>query len=631
MGYPRPYLSKRRLLSYAIVALVMGGVLGGVLWNIGGVYFPKPSLGRFSSYQELVAFLKREPEAPRSLFERLRSGFTIIWGFSIRGSFSTYASETASGEAPEFSANIQFSATNIQVAGVDEADIVKTDGRYLYLVSGSALYILRAYPPEEAEVLSRLELSGAIAGIFVNDDKLVVFQEDSGLYSPGGSYRIYAPFSILVYDLSDRSRPLLERNVTIDGYYFNSRMIGDYVYVVVNKPARLINDSVVSLPVFYSDGNKREVEATSIYYINLTDYCYSFTSIIAVNVQDSLEEPTVETFLLGCTSCLYVSRENLYLVSPSRQTSATSIYKLRIEGRNIDWVANGTVPGYVLNQFSMDEHDGYFRIATTTGHVARRQGEASSKNHVYVLDGELNIVGKLEDLAPGERIHSARFMGDRCYLVTFRKVDPLFVIDLEDPENPRVLGKLKIPGYSDYLHPYDETHLIGVGKETVPAEEGDFSWYQGVKISLFDVSNVSSPREVSKVVIGDRGTDTPVLRDHKAFLFSRSKHLLVLPILLAEIDPEKYSGEIPPYAQGDYVFQGAYIFNITLDEGLVLRGRITHLENNTDLLKSGYYFSSPYSVKRALYIGNILYTISDRMVKMNSLEDLKEIGAVELP
>ncbi|RLI33508.1 copper amine oxidase, partial [Candidatus Bathyarchaeota archaeon] len=201
----------------------------------------------------------------------------------------------------------------------------------------------------------------------------------------------------------------------------------------------------------------------------------------------------------------------------------------------------------------------------------------------------------------------------------------------EDPENPRVLGKLKIPGYSDYLHPYDETHLIGVGKETVPAEEGDFSWYRGVKISLFDVSNVSSPREVSKVVIGDRGTDTPVLRDHKAFLFSRSKHLLVLPILLAEIDPEKYSGEVPPYAQGDYVFQGAYIFNITLDEGLVLRGRITHLENNTDLLKSGYYFSSPYSVKRALYIGNILYTISDRMVKMNSLEDLKEIGAVELP
>ncbi|RLI33750.1 hypothetical protein DRO56_00945, partial [Candidatus Bathyarchaeota archaeon] len=161
MGYPRLYLSKRRLLSYVMIALVMGGVLGGVLWNIGGVYFPKPSLGRFSSYQELVAFLKRKPEVPKSLFERLRAGLTAIWSLgrslSKGGTLGTYALEKGSGEVPEFS------ATNIQVAGVDEADVVKTDGRYLYLVSGSALYILRAYPPEEAEVLSRLELSGAIA------------------------------------------------------------------------------------------------------------------------------------------------------------------------------------------------------------------------------------------------------------------------------------------------------------------------------------------------------------------------------------------------------------------------------------------------------------------------------------
>ncbi|NIP67558.1 hypothetical protein GWM83_02345, partial [Candidatus Bathyarchaeota archaeon] len=114
-------------------------------------------------------------------------------------------------------------------------------------------------------------------------------------------------------------------------------------------------------------------------------------------------------------------------------------------------------------------------------------------------------MGRLEDLAPGEKIYSARFMGDRGYLVTFRKVDPLFVLDLSQPTNPKVLGKLKIPGYSDYLHPYDENHIIGVGKETVAAEQGDFAWYQGVKISLFDVTDVEDPREIDKYEIGDRG------------------------------------------------------------------------------------------------------------------------------
>ena len=243
----------------------------------------------------------------------------------------------------------------------------------------------------------------------------------------------------------------------------------------------------------------------------------------------------------------------------------------------------------------------------------------------------MNIGGRLEDLAPGEKIYSARFMGDRCYLVTFKKVDPLFVIDLRDPYIPRVLGQLKIAGYSDYLHPYDENHIIGIGKETVEAEEGDFAWYQGVKISLFDVTDVEHPKEIAKYEIGDRGTDSPVLRDHKAFLFDKSKNLLVMPVLVAEIDPAKYPHGIPPNTYGDYVWQGTYVFNISLTQGLVFKGRITHLENDSDLLKSGYYFSSEYSVKRTLYIDNVLYTISDKMIKMNSLQNLEEINEIELP
>ena len=222
-------------------------------------------------------------------------------------------------------------------------------------------------------------------------------------------------------------------------------------------------------------------------------------------------------------------------------------------------------------------------------------------------------------------------MGKRCYMVTFKKVDPLFVIDLSDPKKPGVLGKLKIPGYSDYLHPYDENTLIGIGKETVEAEEGDFAWYQGVKISLFDVGDIGNPKELAKYVIGDRGTDSPVLQNHKAFLFSKSKNLLVIPALVAEVDPEKYAGEVPPDAYGDYVNQGAFVFDISTDRGIILRGTITHIEDPQEFLKSGYWFDSFYSVERSLYIEDVLYTISQGMIKINNFDDLSEVGRVELP
>jgi uncharacterized secreted protein with C-terminal beta-propeller domain len=170
-----------------------------------------------------------------------------------------------------------------------------------------------------------------------------------------------------------------------------------------------------------------------------------------------------------------------------------------------------------------------------------------------------------------------------------------------------------------------------VGKETVEAEEGEFAWYQGVKISLFDVSDVENPREIDKIEIGDRGTDSPALRDHKAFLFSRSKNLLVIPILEAEIDSGDYSGDVPPNAHGEYVYQGAYIFHVSKEQGIKLRGRVSHIEGNEDYLKSGFYFESEYMVERSLYIDDFLYTISNRLIKMNDLVDLSDAGRLELP
>jgi inhibitor of cysteine peptidase len=275
----------------------------------------------------------------------------------------------------------------------------------------------------------------------------------------------------------------------------------------------------------------------------------------------------------------------------------------------------------VLNQFSMDEYAGYFRVATTT------YGQTTD-NNVYVLDMSLNITGSVTGLAPTETIYSARFMGERGYMVTFKKIDPLFVIDLSDPYNPRELGYLKVTGYSDYLHPYDENHIIGIGKETTDA--GEFAWYQGVKISLFDVSDVRNPVEISKLEIGDRGSESPVLWDHKAFLFDRSRNLLVMPISVAEVDQSKYPGGVPANARGEQVWQGAYVFDISIDNGLQVKGRITHIEEPTDLEQGYYYYYSPFSVERSLYIDDILYTISDAKIQMNDLENLDYINEVQL-
>jgi len=633
------YLDKRKLATYTVLAFVLGSLLGGAMWNFGGVFIPElppsnlltyGSLLKFTSEVELVNFLETMP-----------TGYYLEDGGSVRKFISPSTSMLLQWDSASSTGQStpDYSGTNIQVEGVDEADMVKTDGEYIYLASDSRVFIVKAFPPGDAEVLATLELEREASDLFINGDKLVVISS-SQYYYYWGPIDIMPPEEyelnthIWVYDVSDRSSPTLDRTVSVDGYYTSSRMIGDYVYAITGQPA-VLNITEPVLPIIRSGNYTCEVESTDIWYANNTDYYYGYTNIVAIDVQDPESEITHETYLMGSSSTLYVSMENIYLTASGwvqdevSGWETTKIFKINVDEESITYIAEGMVPGRVLNQFSMDEHDGHFRIATTNGHVSR--GGSSTSNNVYVLNASLGVVGSLEGLAPGEDIYSARFMGRRCYLVTFKKIDPLFVIDLEDPENPTVLGKLKIPGYSDYLHPYDENTLIGVGKETEEAEEGDFAWYQGVKISLFDVSNVSDPRELAKFEIGDRGTDSPALRDHKAFLFSRAKNLLVIPVLEAKIDAGDYSSDVPPNAYGEYVYQGAYVFHISREQGIDLRGRVTHIDDPQAFLRSGYWFESKLTVERSLYIDDVLYTISGGMIKMNGLDDLSEVGKVELP
>jgi inhibitor of cysteine peptidase len=612
------------LLVVASVGVFAGVQPGSMLPNLG-----ENQISRFTSYSQLQHFIESNTQ---SQYTKWRDSGSIE--FNSRDVLAP----SAEGSGDEYS------GTNIQVAGVDEADIVKTDGDYIYVVSGNKTFIVKAYPPEQAQVLSEIEVTGSVAGIFINGDRLVLFGYETPYYPyyyedvirvDGFVGEISAPYMpyyasprtfVKVYDISDREDPRLQRDISADGQYLSSRMIGDYAYVVINEPA-YGQDNKVELPAISSDGVEREIPATDIYYSDVADYYYSYTTVVAIDTQVDSREPTYETILLGASSNLYVSLNSIYLTVPVwgrdvGEGEGTSIYRIQIDGDEMEYVASGEVPGMVLNQFSMDEYNGYFRVATTTWN-------GGNQNNVYVLNMSLNITGSVEDLAPGERIYSARFMGDRCYLVTFKQVDPLFVIDLKDPYDPEVLGYLKVTGYSDYLHPYDETHVIGIGKETTDA--GTFAWYQGVKISLFDVSDVNNPVEISKIEIGDRGSDSPVLWDHKAFLFDRSRNLLVMPILEAKVDTARYSEQELAWAYGEPVYQGAYVFNVTLDGGIQLKGRITHIENSDELEQGYYYYYSPSAVERSLYIGDVLYTVSQAKIMMNDLQNLVYINEVQLP
>ncbi len=584
----------------------------------------------FSSFQEIKVYLNANSQAS------YREEYNDMNGTSANSEVKLSVVPEADGDGSS-----DHSTTNVQVEGVDEGDIVKNDGKYAYVVSRNKteVYILDVYPADHAKQIAKIESDWSINEIYLNGDKLVILGANNmryyGYYENGYQYSRYSYTFVSVYDISTKNNPVLDRSEQLNGSYVSSRMIGDHFYVIVNQPS-------------WDVKHERDLPAppSRIHYINnTTDNYYYFTNIASINVQIKNTDLQNMVLLMGSSNQIYVSTKNIYITcqrnNPYRYsqldvmggpyTEQTLVLRISISKGTIKYQTCGTVPGRVLNRFSMDEYDEHFRIATTTGHVSRYE-EGTSTNHVFVLDMDMVIVGKVSGIAPGERIYSARFMGKRCYIVTFKKVDPFFVIDVSNPRRPTILGELKIPGYSNYLHPYDENHVIGIGKHTVEAEEGGFAWYQGVKLSLFDVTDVRNPKELSKYIIGDRGTNSEALNDPHAFLFSKSKNLLVIPIQLAKVDESEYhGGSPPPNAYGEYIWNGAYVFDITTSSGIQLNGRITHIDESAEPGSDKYYGYGHYSknIRRSFYIDETLYTISDYMLKANNLNNLNEINALE--
>ncbi|MEN6610132.1 MAG: beta-propeller domain-containing protein [Methanoregulaceae archaeon] len=503
----------------------------------------------------------------------------------------------------------KYSTTNVQVQGVDEADIIKTDGTNIYLVTGQSLEILRAYPAENASILSSQKFHGTPRSLYINGDRLILIcgEEEPEQYwnCPDNHCRDFAlshqKTLIFVYSITDPAYPDLIREITIDGQYADSRMIGEYLYFVASTPVDSASGEIEFPRI---DDSSSGTSVLPVYYFDRKDRAFSLTTVGGFNVA-AADPVKARAFLIGAAGTVYVSPNRLYVAIPTSTdswaaiTGTTDIYAFTIANGRITYSAQGTVNGTLINQYSMDEYSGNLRVATTVVDWGGRW--TSSWSAVTVLNDRMNQIGLVDRVAPSERIYAARFMGDRLYLVTFRETDPFFVVNLTDPGHPVVAGELILPGFSSYLHPYNDTFIIGVGKQSTGGP---------LKIALFDVADITSPRVVDQKILGGYGSDSEALRDPKAFLFDKEKNLLVLPVHIVG-------------NTGITVWGGADVFGVDPNSGFTEKGSVIHYRDDGTRRYP--------DVKRSLYIDTTLYTMSaDKIVMSNITGPVQLIGDVNL-
>ncbi|WP_052700307.1 beta-propeller domain-containing protein [Methylocucumis oryzae] len=562
-------------------------------------------------------------------------------------------------------ASPEHSDTNVQVAGVDEGDNVKTDGNYIYRIQDNQVRIISAYPASSMALTSSIKFDDGFYPIelYVKDNLLVVIgtawhaDSDTGevpvlpneghakiaIWAPSGESRTTAR----VYDISNRATPVMQRQVAVSGDYLSSRRIDNQVYLLARKypyyfmytmiepmldgnsttkNSAMTRDTVLPHIVdsAVNQGAEHTLALNDLYYFpNFVEPDYVVVGSFRLDAPN--DAATIKAYL-GSGDIAYSSKDNLYLSAADynyntteQQTvsaPSTHIYKFSLNNGAINFNNTGEVPGTVLNSYSMDEHNGYFRIATTTDQWTQTgdTGTLQTWNNLYTLDGNMAIAGRLEHLAEGERIFSARFMGDRGYLVTFEQTDPLFVIDLATPTAPSVLGELKIPGFSNYLHPYDDTHLLGFGQDTKETENGFVTG--GMKVALFDVSDVAHPTETASVIIGAQWSYSPVQWDPKALWFDKKRSLIGFPISITE---QKAGQEWPTE-----VFQGAHVYKVDLANGFKKQAEITHRDQGVEY--DWYHY-----IDRLLSIDTGLYSLSPTRIQAHDLTTFTQLGSLDIP
>jgi uncharacterized secreted protein with C-terminal beta-propeller domain len=578
------------------------------------------------------------------------------------------ADDSASLEAPEASGaagaprqGIDFSGTNIQELGVDEPDIIKTDGERIVVTSGNVLYIIDVTGDEprlagqttiEAGWASDLFLAGDRVLVMANGDIYATPLIEPGFSDVAEAYYPSPVTTLVEIDISDIEAPRVERTLHIDGAKVSARMVGDSVRLVISstptglqfkypetnglkaeRDAEAYNKDVVRdstidnwVPYFVlENGAGRVIDEGSLLDCTKAHHPEEFSglemlTVVTIDIANDLNiDDAVGVLATG--DIVYASTDAMYIASAAWRNwdafeeddtedaineHTTDIHKFDIsDPASTTYVATGRVTGFMLSQWSMSEYEGNLRVATTTSPDWWWGGADESESFVTVLeekDGELVELGKVGGLGKGERIYSVRFIDEVGYVVTFRQTDPLYTIDLSDPTDPTVVGELKILGYSAYLHPVGEGMLLGVGQDAT--EEGRTL---GTQISLFDVSDPANPVRVQNYTF-DNGYSS-VEYDHRAFLHWPATGLTVVPVSAWSWDEE--TGE-------ESGFVGAIAIKAT-EDGIEEIGRITHGDNKD----SEEYWWAP-TIERSLVIGDSLYTYSYEGLLQSDLETIED-------
>lgn len=562
-----------------------------------------------SSYDEIENKIKKAYKKANSpgLFTNFFGLFATKNAVSDEGAPGNIAEESRSlGSTPGFG------KTNEQVEGVSEADIIKNDGRYLYIFSNKGVQIvdtqdnsLKKTALIKLNDLIKANTSGESGSVYsyskaFNDGyygsdvrELYVLNNRlaaiTSIYEPdyreNNSSTGKSVTKVTVFDISDKAAPKELLSYSQDGYYVSSRIYNGRLSLVTEYGiAYYGNDALLeetAVPKTDVNGASGRIAPDSI----LIPEDAPTTNYLVVGLIDKLEKGSkIDTkAVLGGAANIYSSGDNLLAArsiysneiaanifnfgttSMTTNSGKSEILAFSLKDGKVSLTARGLVDGTLLNQFSMDESNGYYRIATTD----------SKGNNVFVLDKELNVKGSVTGFAPGEQIKSVRFMGNTAYVVTFVQTDPLFVIDMSDPAKPVIRGELKIPGFSQYLHPIGNNLIIGIGRGgTETGVNND------AKISLFDVSDPTTPREIDAVSLKYSYIDT----NHKAFLSVPERNMYVIPLRRALINGDVYYREIP----------GLTAFSV---------------ENRKIVIKDTYTFEETGSMIRGTYIGNVIFAI----------------------
>ncbi len=566
-----------------------------------------------------------------------------------KDSFNAWT-EKAESSLEDMSGSSDYYKNNNQVEGVVEADSVITDGKFIYTITENSSINIMSAEQGAVRNVSKIDfyedydiekeehgIFFCNSKIFVNKDKIIVLfdyqiqekREDADYtssnvvcYYNSNNSKDYTV--IMQYDISDISRPVLDNYHVVDGNMISSRLVDDYLYVVTSKYinmyiddkegmtkglARIENDCIPKV-------DNEEIPFEKIYIANGEEDEYNYEIITSFHVGSGGLKYTDNSAVLSNSGNVYVSNNNIYTMSEKweekeeardagmsyvTRSENTKIYKFSYKKGNITPSAVGIVPGNVLNQFSLDEYNGYLRLVSTINEYSYNKFENGEEmiwdvspvknNALFVLDENLNICGSVENIAEGESIYSARFMGDYGYFVTFKQTDPLYVVDLSEPQNPVILDALKVTGFSNYLHPWAENVLLGVG------EEADLDGRRtGVKIALFDISDKTNISEISKIVFENSFSNDTI--DYKRMMVAPEKSLFGISIWIEDSEDEDVYGNrycLFKYENGEFtnvfnynylgkesdsedeysfynyrsLYIGDYLYIVTLDNGVI--------------------------------------------------------------